>query len=90
MSQPDFNPAFATTWETAAALRARTISARELLAMTYQRIDRHNPALKAIVWQDRERAMVCATQADKVLAAGTPSGAFLGVPVTIKESFAYR
>ena len=90
MSQPDFNPAFATTSETAAALRGRKISARELLALTYQRIDRHNPALNAIVWQDRERAMVGATQADKALAAGTAAGAFLGVPVTIKESFAYR
>ena len=90
MSQPDFNPAFATTSETAAALRGRKISARELLALTYQRIDRHNPALNAIVWQDRERAMAARQQADKALAAGTASGAFLGVPVTIKESFAYR
>jgi len=90
MSQQDFNPAFATIAETSAALRGRKISARELLALTYQRIDRHNPALNAIVWQDRERAMVGATQADKVLAAGKESAAFLGVPVTIKESFAYR
>ena len=70
MSQPDFNPAFATTSETCAALRGRKISARELLALTFQRIDRHNPALNAIVWQDREHAMACAKQADEALGCG--------------------
>jgi Asp-tRNA(Asn)/Glu-tRNA(Gln) amidotransferase A subunit family amidase len=41
MSQLDFKLDFATTSETAAALREKRISARELLTMTYQRIDRH-------------------------------------------------
>jgi amidase len=88
--QTDVKAAFATALETAAALREKGISARELMALTYQRIDRHNPALNAIVWQDRERAMQRATQADEALSAGTSRGALHGVPVTIKESFAYR
>ena len=90
MYQTDVKAAFATAVDTAAALREKGISARELLALTYQRIDRHNPALNAIVWQDRERALQRAVQADEALAAGTARGALHGLPVTIKESFAYR
>ena len=85
-----FTPAFATAAEMAEAIRAKVISASELLSITFQRIDLHNPTLNAIVWQDRERAITRAKQADAALAAGTVSGALHGVPVTIKESFAYR
>ena len=90
MNSSDFTPAFATAAETAEAVRRKRISASELLNMTFQRIDRHNPTLNAIVWQDREQAMARAKQADEALARGNASGALHGVPVTIKESFAYR
>ena len=56
--------------------------------MTLQRIDRNNPTLNAIVWQDREQAIAHAKQADQALAGGNATGALHGVPVTIKESFA--
>ena len=46
MSQPDFNPAFATTSETCAALRARKISARELLALSAWKEGKSADALK--------------------------------------------
>jgi len=86
----NFNPAFATASETADALRKKEISASELMTLTFQRIDLHNPTLNAIVWQDREQAMERAKQADEALASGNAQGALHGVPITIKESFAYR
>ncbi len=82
--------AFATVEEMAGVIRRKEISARELLDFTFQRIDRYNPQLNAIIWQDREQAMARAKQADESLAKGRVSGALHGVPVTIKESFAYR
>jgi amidase len=85
-----FTPAFATAADMANALRRKEISASELLDITFQRIDLHNPKLNAIIWQDRERAQVRAKQADEALARGNASGALHGVPITIKESFAYR
>src|SRR5712691_449700 len=90
MNSSDFKPAFATVAETADALRKKKISASELVNMTFQRIDRHNPRVNAIVWQDREQALARAKHADEALARGNASGALGGVPVTIKESFAYR
>ncbi|HLG56720.1 MAG TPA: amidase family protein [Vicinamibacterales bacterium] len=90
MSSSDFNPAFATAAETADAVRTKQISARELLEITLRRIDLHNPTLNAIVWQDRDQAIARAGLADEVLANGTAVGALHGVPVAIKESFAYR
>jgi amidase len=89
VNSSEIESAFATAAETAAALRSRRISARDLLDLTFERIDRHNPTLNAIVWQDRDQAMARARGADEALAHGNASGALLGVPVTIKESFAY-
>jgi amidase len=85
-----FAPAFATAAAMADAIRVKRISARELLDATFQRIDRHNSQLNAIVWQDRDQAIVRARRADEALAAGRALAALHGVPVTIKESFAYR
>src|ERR1051325_11324511 len=69
-------------------IRSRRVSALELLEGTFRRIDRHNPPLNAIVWQDRERAAARATAIDLGLADGKSAGPLVGVPVTIKESFA--
>jgi amidase len=90
MNSSDFKPAFATAAETANAVRNKRISATELLNFELQRIDRYNPKLNAIVWQSREQALARAKQADAALVAGKTPGALHGVPVTIKESFAYR
>jgi amidase len=90
MHPSDFSPAFATAAETADAIRKKRISASELMNIAMQRVDRHNPALNAIVWQDREQAAARAKQADEALASGNASGALHGVPVTIKDAFAYR
>ena len=90
MNSSAFDPAFATAAKTADALRRKQISASELLSHTFERIDRFNPKLNAIIWEDREGAVARAKQADEALAKGSVSGALHGVPVTIKESFAYR
>ena len=90
MNASGFDTAFATAAEMADAVRTKRVSARELVSATFDRIDRHNPALNAIVWHDRERAIARALDADNALAQRQPSGALHGVPITIKESFAYR
>jgi Asp-tRNA(Asn)/Glu-tRNA(Gln) amidotransferase A subunit family amidase len=90
MNSSDFKPAFATAAETANAVRSKRISASDLTKLTFERIDRQNPQLNAIVWQDRDQAMARAQQPDEALASGKASGALHGVPVTIKESFAYQ
>jgi amidase len=82
--------AFATAAEMAAAIRTRKVSAIEFVHMTLERIDRHNPALNAIVWQDRQQVIARAKQADDAIARGNAVAALHGLPVTIKESFAYR
>src|SRR5262245_57926549 len=81
---------YASAAAAAEAVRAGAISAVELLDLTFKRIDRHNPRLNAIVWQCRDEAMARAREADERLAEGTAAGPLHGVPVTIKESFAYR
>jgi amidase len=81
---------YRTAGELASAVRARQISATELVELTFQRIDRENPTINAIVWECREEAIARAKQADDALAKGRASGVLHGVPVTIKESFAYR
>ncbi|HEY9463632.1 MAG TPA: amidase family protein, partial [Vicinamibacterales bacterium] len=82
------NP-FATAAETAAAVRNKTISARELVELTFRRIDAINPAINAIVGDLRAPALARAGELDRALAEGRVLGPLHGVPVTIKESFAY-
>src|ERR1700704_218485 len=86
----DFKPAFATAEESAGAIRSKQISAAELLDLIFRRVDLHNPKINAIVWQFREQSMARARQADEALAAGKTWGPLHGVPVTIKEAFAYK
>src|SRR5262245_40236702 len=92
MSTSDVNLTFpfTTATDTAKAVRTKEISARELVQQTFDRIDRYNPPLNAIIWQDRDHSMARAKLADEALAAGKLLGALHGVPATIKESFAYR
>lgn len=82
---PGFDPAFLSAAGLAGAIRARRISATEAVSQAFDRIDRFNPSLNVMVWQCRERALDRAKQLD----ASESSGPLHGVPVTIKESFAY-
>jgi amidase len=86
----DFKPAFATAADTAEAVRTKQISAVELITETFRRLDRHDPTINAVIWQCREQALARAKQADEALADGKSWGALHGVPITIKEAFAYE
>jgi amidase len=79
---------FASALEAAEAIRAKRISSVELTRHVFERIDRHNPALNAFVYQLRGEALAQAKKADESLAKGEATGAFHGVPVSVKESFA--
>src|SRR5262245_54871214 len=83
------NP-FATAAEMAAAIRKKTVSARELIEFTFRRSEVVNPSLNAIVGDMRATALSRAVDADQALAEGRVLGPLHGVPITIKESFAYR
>jgi amidase len=70
--------------ELAAALRARELSALELLDACLAAVDARNPELNAIVWRDDEAARAAARAADERLAGGEQAP-FLGVPIPIKD-----
>jgi amidase len=76
--------------ELAAALRARELSAVELLEACLTAVDEGNEQLNAVVWRNDEQARAAAAEADRRLAAGEHSGEhrqapFLGVPIPIKD-----
>ncbi len=70
--------------ELAAALRARELSAVELLDSCLAAVDALNPQLNAVIWRNDEDARAAAADADRRLAAGE-SAPFLGVPLPIKD-----
>ena len=63
------------------------VSSVELLKAYLERVDRFNPALNALVVDDRKAAMTRARAADRALAKGEVWGALHGLPMTVKESF---
>jgi amidase len=68
----------------AAALRARELSAVELLDACLTAVDERNPELNAVVWRNDEAARAAAREADARLAAGEQAP-FLGIPIPIKD-----
>ncbi|MGY1770135.1 amidase [Blastococcus sp. SYSU D00813] len=74
--------------ELAALLRAREVSARELLEAHLARIERVDGELNAIVTLDPEGARAAADVADAGLAAGDPVGPLHGLPVAHKDTHA--
>ena len=75
-----------TASQQAAAVRAREISARELLELHLTRIGERNPQLNAIVSLDEERAREGANAADRALASGDDVGALHGLPFAFKDT----
>jgi amidase len=69
-----------------AALLARKISALELANRMIARIEAVDRRVNAVVVRDFERARDAARMADVALSRGE-TGALLGVPMTVKESF---
>ena len=70
----------------AAAIRAREVTAEEVMASHLERVDRVNGRLNAITVRHDDEAMAAARAADRAQAAGEPLGPLHGAPVTIKEN----
>lgn len=81
-------PVFCSTTQLAAAIRAGEVSAAEVLEAHLAQIDRHNPALNAVITIDAERAYERAREADAALARGQLWGPLHGVPFTLKDAHA--
>ena len=67
-------------------LRAKRISASELMEATLAQIERVNPPVNAIVTLLPERAMAGARAADAAISAGSQIGPLHGLPVAHKET----
>ena len=80
-------PAFRSATALAEAVRARQIGCRELFEHYLGRVERHNPALNAIIVTDLRGARRRADEADAALARGESWGPLHGLPMTVKESF---
>ena len=79
---------YASTAQLAAAIRAKHVSAAEVLDAHLARIETHNSALNAIVTMGVERARQRARDADDALARGEVWGPLHGVPFTLKDAHA--
>ena len=67
-------------------LRAREISARELMTAQLAQIHRVNPRVNAIVaLLPDEQCLALADEADRKLARGAHVGALHGLPIAIKD-----
>src|SRR5258707_14704316 len=67
------------------AMAAGTLTSAELVRFYLERIDRHNPALGAVISVSRDAAEQ-ADAADQARAAGAELGPLAGVPVLIKDN----
>lgn len=79
---------FSSTAQLAAAIRAGRVSAVKVLEAHLAQIERHNPALNAIITMDAEPARERARAADQALAHGEVWGPLHGVPFTLKDAHA--
>ena len=77
---------FASARELARSIRAREVSAREVMIAHLAQIDRLNPALNAIVARlDGQQCLALADDADRRLAGGEPVGPLHGLPIAFKD-----
>ncbi len=77
---------FKTATELSAALAAKKVSAVELAEDAIGRIERHDAKINAICVRDFARGLDAARAADAARARGE-TGALLGLPLTVKESY---
>ena len=77
---------FASPRQTAADIRARKVSAREVMSAHLAQITRLNGPLTAIVAKlDDDRCLALADDADRAIAAGGPVGPLHGLPTAFKD-----
>jgi aspartyl-tRNA(Asn)/glutamyl-tRNA(Gln) amidotransferase subunit A len=82
-----------TTWtidSAKEAIAAKKISAHELAAEHYHRIDQRNRELNAFLTLSPERAYAQADSIDAMVAAGKPLPPLAGVPIAIKDVISTR
>jgi aspartyl-tRNA(Asn)/glutamyl-tRNA(Gln) amidotransferase subunit A len=73
-----------------AGLAAKKVSARELTAEFYKRIEARNPELNAFLALSPERARRQAEKIDGLVASGKPLPPLAGVPIAIKDVISTR
>jgi amidase len=77
---------FASARELARMIRAREVSAREVMTAFLHRISRLNLQLNAIVANaDDDRCLAWADEADRAIASGRDVGPLHGLPIAIKD-----
>jgi aspartyl-tRNA(Asn)/glutamyl-tRNA(Gln) amidotransferase subunit A len=72
--------------EMAAKIRARVLSPREVVQAHLDRVETVNPKVNAVVTLMADEALAAARVAEAEVMDGSASGAFHGVPFTIKDS----
>ncbi|HTQ13060.1 MAG TPA: amidase family protein [Rhizomicrobium sp.] len=78
---------YATARQMLADLKAKTISARELLALHVRRNAQVHDRINAVVARDLDRAQAAAMSIDDARARGAELGALAGLPMTVKDGF---
>lgn len=71
--------------DVAKALRAGSVTSRELVEQTLQRIEKLNPILNCFASVDHEGARSAAGDLDQELTTGADRGPLHGIPVAIKD-----
>jgi aspartyl-tRNA(Asn)/glutamyl-tRNA(Gln) amidotransferase subunit A len=72
------------------ALASKKLSARELAADYYKRIEARNPDLNAYLTLSKDRAFAQADRVDALVAAGKPLPPLAGVPIAVKDVISTR
>src|ERR1700756_1574850 len=72
------------------ALASKKVSAREVAADYYKRIEARNSELNAYLTRSQERAFAQADRVDGLIAAGKPLPALAGVPIAVKDVISTR
>jgi aspartyl-tRNA(Asn)/glutamyl-tRNA(Gln) amidotransferase subunit A len=83
----------ATNWTITAvqeALKAKKVSARELAAGYYKRIEARNPELNSYLTLSQDRAYAQADRVDALVAAGKSLPPLAGVPMAVKDVISTR
>jgi amidase len=89
-ARPAFDDAFSSASGAAAAIRKKEVSSLELTQHCLDRLQRYDSSLHAFVQVYGDWALARAKQADEALTHKQIWGPLHGVPVSIKECFAYR
>ncbi|MBM3786437.1 MAG: amidase [Acidobacteria bacterium] len=79
-----------TILEAAAALRAGTVSSKELTQQCLAAIDKNNTRYNAFLTVTGDFALAQAAQADIELASGTDRGPLHGIPIALKDVFSTK